>query len=128
MSRLTAGLLQLAAYWSVVWLLRDQPVSGQAWAGLALLCMVGAQTMPVKRVANIRPRHWLLIAVNLVIVAALFWGADAGRKLIDAGDAEYAQQTSLPGGLEVWWVLCPGLASVLLATWAASVLFRPSGE
>lgn len=119
--RVVAALTQSIAYWAVVLLLRDQPVVPLAWIGLYGLCVVGAQVLVSVAARDARALASPLAVVISLILAALFWGADAGRKLIDADYADYAQHHLLLGGLELWWVLCPGLASILLAACTLNV-------
>ena len=81
-----APLAQSIAFWTGVWLFRDQGVSMTAWAVLYVSCVSATYGLRHAHFAlysrfqpqQLQPGSWLLIAVNSVLVAALFWGANQG--------------------------------------------------
>ena len=119
-----APLIQSIVFWLGAWLLRDQGVSMVAWAVLYVCCVSAAGALQYSRFAayQLPPRAWLLFAVNSALVAALFWGANTALDLINAPHRPKVDWATHLGGLELWFVLFPGVFSVAIAAWARSLL------
>ncbi len=118
-----ALLIQSVTFWAGVWLLRDQRVSMLAWAALYVCCVSVAATLRHRRFARFQmsPGAWLLFAVNSVMLAALFWGANMALDLINGPHRPTVDWAAHLGGLELWFALCPGVLSVGISGCALSL-------
>ena len=118
-----APLIQSITVWLGVWFLRGQGVSLAAWAVLYACCFSAASALQHSRFTRYvsRPSAWLLFSVNSVLVAVLFWGANAGLDLIGNTNRQHAEWPAYFGGLELWFALCPGVFSVAIAGYARSL-------
>ena len=116
-------LIQSITFWLVVWGLRAESVSAQAWVALYAAGVGAALAMQHPRFDAYRfpSSAWLLFAVNSVLVAALFWGATVGLELITVRQHANAAWSAYLGGLELWFALCPGALSVAIAGWTRSL-------
>lgn len=113
-------------YWGVFSLVGEVGASPVAQWMLYAACLSSWCWVAMHRSANTTtaPLTWLSYAGQSVVLALLFLGADAGRDALFGPDR---LKTSVPawlGGLELRWILCPGVASVALAAAAAQVVDR----
>jgi hypothetical protein len=70
------------------------------------------------------PWGWLLLSVNSVLLASIFFGANAGLDVLKGPDrVRFDVAKSL--GFELWAVFCPGLTVVGVAGWLRSLWLRP---
>ena len=109
------------AYWSVFTLIGDVGVSPCAkWVLYAGCLSTWYWLHPHARTAaSAASLTWLSRAGQSVALALLFYGANAARDVLLGLDRPKAETPAWLGGLELWWILCPGAASVALAAAAA---------
>ena len=62
---------------------------------------------------------WTIRAAYCVLLAVLFYGANQARDILYGPERLKAHLPVWLGGLELWWILCPGICSVFLAIAAA---------
>ncbi len=119
----TALLIQAIAFWAGVWLLRNQAVSIVAWNALYGCCALAALALHHRRFAHfqMQPGSWLLFALNVVLLAALFWGANTALDLINGPHRPKVDWAAQLGGLELWFVLFPGVWSIAMTGCARSL-------
>lgn len=120
---LAGGLLMHAAsFWAFVFLVPTAGVAATAWVvayagGVAYLLAA-----PHLHGARLSPVQSLKLLGYCVLVAALFFGADSALNAL--GNSVKTRQ-ALPaafGGLEVWFLLVPGVAAPALGSWVTGVL------
>ncbi|HEU5297840.1 MAG TPA: hypothetical protein VFU71_23920 [Burkholderiaceae bacterium] len=114
------------AYWSVFALVGDVGVLSYAKWMLYACCLsswwwVRAHGQAAWATASL---SWLSRAGQSVLLALLFYGGNAGRDVLFGPDRLKAATPEWLGGLELWWILCPGVASVALAAAAAQLSDR----
>lgn len=113
----TFSLLSLAAiYWAVVSLVPESRVSLVAWLGLYLACNIGAVEAWARLPASFGSRFWLAVALYSGLFAAMFFGADGALDALHGVHRIKAHVAESLGGLELWFVLCPGVVSAALAS------------
>lgn len=121
-AKATGLLTHAAAFWVFVLLVPAANVAPAAWAVLyaaGALCL--AATPRVHRF-RLSPARALKLLGYSVLVATLFFGADMA--LTALGNSAKPRQ-ALPaafGGLELWYLLVPGVAAVAVGSWVAGVL------
>jgi hypothetical protein len=62
---------------------------------------------------------WTVRAAYCVLLAMLFYGTNQARDILYGPERLKPELPGWLGGLELWWILCPGLVSVCLAIAAA---------
>jgi hypothetical protein len=115
MKYLAAWLALSSAYWPVAALLGSAGVGPGAWWALYAVCMLLAMLLVKSRSLALRSGAWLYLAGCAVLLAGLFFGANAGLDVLHGASRPKADVAQQLGGLALWCVLCPGLASVALA-------------
>ena len=115
MKYLAAWLALSSAYWPVAALLGSAGVGPGAWWALYAVCMLLAMLLVTSRSLALRSGAWLYLAGCAVLLAGLFFGANAGLDVLHGASRPKADVAQQLGGLALWCVLCPGLASVALA-------------
>jgi hypothetical protein len=121
-----AGLAAITAvYWLIVALLRDAPVVWLAWAVLYAVCLLlGLGAWRVWR-PEAGVRFWAVAAFRVLLLAGIFYGANGGLDALYGSDRQRARVEAGLGGMELWFVLCPGLFSVAVGSaLRAAVLSR----
>lgn len=115
------GCVLSAAYWGVFTLIGDVGVStGAKWVLYAGCLSTWRWLHPHARTAaSTASLTWLSRAAQCVVLALLLYGANAARDVLFGLDRPQAETPAWLGGLELWWILCPGAASVALAAAAA---------
>jgi hypothetical protein len=115
------GCTLSAAYWSVFALVGDVGVSPCAkWVLYAGCLSTWRWLHPHEGTAGpTATLTWLVRAAQSVALALLFYGANAGRDVLFGLERLKAETPAWLGGLELWWILCPGAASIALAAAAA---------
>jgi hypothetical protein len=111
-----------SVYWLVVVLLPGVGVSPIAWLTLFLACVCAS--LLVARLQPLAPRTWLYFATCSVLLAAFFFGANLGLDALHGAERPKANVAATLGGLELWFVLCPGVTSVALAAWAVGLVAK----
>ena len=126
----TALLIQAIAFWACVSLFHNQGVSIIAWSALYGCCAVSALALHHRRFAHfqIQPSAWLLFALNVVLLAALFWGTNTALDLLNGPRRPKNDWTARLGGLELWFALFPGVWSIAMAGCARSLQAKLSKQ
>jgi hypothetical protein len=110
-------------FWGVFALLPSAAVATAAKAGLFAVCV---STWVWLRDRACSPQtsvlSWLGHAVHSALLAALFYGASEARDILDGPHRPKAATPAWLGGLELWWLLCPGALSVALGGAAVRAL------
>ena len=102
------------AYWGGVAMLPAADVDARAWQLLFALCSVCTALVTVLARPALTPAVWLYLAACFVLLAAGFFGANVGLDALHGAARAKADVAGALGGLEFWFVLCPGLASAAL--------------
>jgi len=74
------------------------------------------------------PTAWLVCAMYSALFALIFYGANEGLDILYGAGRTKPDVASHIGGLELWWILCPGVFSVAVACAAASMLTGYAGS
>ena len=124
MQYLAAWLALSSVYWPATALLGAFGVVLADWWALYGVCVLLALVLVRKRPFALSPLSWLYLAACAVLLAALFFGANAGLDVLHGASRPKAHVAQQLGGLALWCVLCPGLASVALACAVAGLTTR----
>lgn len=89
-----------------------QAVAPAAWVGLYLVCLVAALPLWVKLAFT--PQRWATVALYCTLLALIFFGANGALDALNGAHRAKAAVAESLGGLELWFVLCPGAVSVAL--------------
>lgn len=119
--RLAAHALTFVA---VLVLLEPQGVAPSAWWGVATLGALFLVLAPGHPAYSRSARWWLGAAVVLAWLSAGFAGADFALRTLGNSVKARASLPPLLGGLELHWLLCPGLFSVAVGALAGAALER----
>ena len=115
-----------ATYWGVFALFGDVWVSPVAqwmlYAGCVSTWYWFRSRAPTAK--GTAPLTWLSYALQSVVLALLFYGGNAGRDVLFGPERLRAAAPEWLGGLELWWILCPGTTSVALAAAAVQAIDR----
>jgi hypothetical protein len=107
--------VQLAVYWALVGTLAVASVTTWAcWVLQALLALAFWGSYRWRPSANLTPRSWVRLAIYSVLGAASFAGANFAMDALHGAHRPKAEVASHLGGLELWFVLCPGVFSLAL--------------
>lgn len=100
-----------------------------AWAVLFLACALACVLALRASAPKVAPAVWLYLAGCATLVAGIFYGANIGLDALHGATRPKANVAASLGGLELWFVFFPGLASVAMAcsagTYAAGRRTRP---
>ena len=110
-----ALLAQIAFYGSVVVLLPADAVAPWAWAALyavVLMATLAARCGPWRPPSVGKAAAGLMYAV---LLSLCFFGVNVGLDALHGAHRVHPDVARHLGGLELWFVLCPGAASVALA-------------
>ena len=126
-STLLAFALQCLVFWVLVWLFEPTAVAGLAWAALFAMCSVG--TVVLARRAQRRPSAqpqalWLSVAFYSMFIAGIFAAAEPALDRLHGAGRAKTQVAQYIGGMELWYVLCPGIFSTALALSVGSAIGR----
>lgn len=124
MKYLAAWLALSSTYWPVAALLGSAGVGSEAWWALYAVCLLLVMLLVSSTSLALRPGAWLYLAGCAVLLAGLFFGANAGLDVLHGAGRPKADVAQHLGGLALWCVLCPGLASVALACAVAGLTGR----
>lgn len=123
-----AGLAALTVcYGAGAALLHAAAVSAAAWAALYAAGVIALLALPYSRAGRVPARRWLTAAGLTVLLAGIFFGADGALDALNGARRAKTQVAAHLGGLELWFVLCPGAASVALAAAVRARLRGPIG-
>jgi hypothetical protein len=114
-----AATLLAVVYWSGFALI-DPPDVSEVTRAVFFACCAAALLF-VRRSARLHAPAmvWTIRAAYCALLAILFYGANQARDLLCGPERLKAALPGWFGGLELWWILCPGIASVCLAAAAA---------
>ena len=110
------------AYWLSVFALSASRVTAVAWVCLYAACLLGAIFSWVRLPSSAGVRFWLSSAGYSLLLAALFFGANGALDALHGAHRAKAQVAESLGGLELWFVLCPGVLVVCVAGCVRSLL------
>jgi hypothetical protein len=99
-----------------VGLLATATVSRGAWSLLYLVCVAACFAIPRFFHSKASAMTWLIAAFYAALFAAMFYGANAGLDALHGSSRNATRVADELGGLELWFVLCPGAFSVSLGT------------
>lgn len=129
MNTVLSWLVQTLAFGLAFMPIAAQPVAPLAWVGLYLATALLAVLAAWWRWPRWPARTWLYACFCSLLLAASFWGANFALDALHGAARRKAEVTSTLGGLELWFVLCPGVASIAVSGLARSLLegnARPS--
>jgi len=98
--------------------------AGVSWVTRTVFyaCCVAALLFVRRSAGPVAPAiAWTIRAAYCVLLAALFYAANQARDILYGPERLKAALPVWLGGLELWWILCPGVVSVFLAIAAARV-------
>ena len=107
--------VQAAFYGGLVALMPAAAVAPWAWVGLyavVLVATLAALRGPWRSPSVVSAAAWLMYAV---LLSLWFFGANVGLDALHGAHRVHPDVARHLGGLELWFVLCPGAASVALA-------------
>ena len=126
-----AGLLtHLLSFVVVVATVATPSVSLIAWLSLygvgAAYLLIG----PYVPLPKLSVRQWAMLFVYALILAVIFAGAEFGLQTLGNSVKPRGGLPSYLGGLELYFMLVPGVASVALGELARKAVahFRPAGK
>ncbi len=96
--------------------------AGVAWVARTVFyaCCVATLLLARRSAWSVAPAIvWMVRAAYCVLLAVLFYGVNQARDVLYGPERPKADLPGWLGGLELWWILCPGLVSVFLAVAAA---------
>ena len=122
-----AGLFLLSAlFWLGAGVLCTLAVSAAAWTGLYAVCGVAALVLWASELVKAKILGWMCAAHCAVLLAAFCYGVNGGLDALYGIHRHRSHPEDRLGGLELWFMLCQGAASVALAGAARSLLFERS--
>ena len=102
-------------YWSGFALFDPADVSWVARTVLFACCISALLAVRRSAWAAAPPTAWAIRVAYCVLLAAMFFGTNQARDILYGPERLKASLPVWFGGLELWWILCPGIASVFLA-------------
>ena len=91
-------------------------MSPTAWLGLYLGCLALGAALWHSRAQGLAATDALAAGIYALWLAAIFYGADGALAALHGPHRKDPGVSQLLGGLELWFVFCPGLVSLALAT------------
>ena len=128
MTTVSATLVVSSVYWLLVALMPSVSVSVVAWAALFLACLCCTLLVSLLRVRLHQATTWLYVAACSALLAVAFFGANLALDALHGVGRPKVDVAASLGGLELWFVLCPGVTSVALAGAAASLVAKYCGR
>lgn len=123
------ALLTLSlSYWGAVFLLPTATVSAVAWTSLFSVCAASCFLLFRRQALGWPPVAWLYLAACCLLLAALFYGANVGLDTLHGASRPKADVAASLSGLELWFVLAPGLASLCLGCSVGCSVSRHSNK
>ena len=119
-----ALLAQFAAFWFAVALLAPGAVSLGAWTALYVFALGAFLLWEVARRRNTPPATWAAAFFYSLFFAGLFYALNLGLDVLHGAHRPKADVAGHLGGLEIWFALCPGVASFALAGLVKALLSR----
>ena len=121
--RLAAHLFTFGSFLA---LLRPATVEPAAWLAVFITGWVFLTLAPNHRAYPRRPGTWVKAALYTLLLASLFFGTDLAVQLLGNTVRPRAALPPYLGGLELYWLLVPGVLSVATGALAGAVLERTS--
>jgi hypothetical protein len=115
-----AWLVLTILYWGGFTLLKADRVVPEARFILYAACASGLLLTGRKARDWLSPTAWLAYAMYSVSFALIFYGVNEALDILYGAGRAKSDVASHIGGLELWWILCPGVFSVAVASAAAS--------
>jgi len=122
MNLVVAFALLSAVFWISVALLGSASVEPGAWWVLYGVCTALSMLAVRCQACKLAPVEWLYLAACSALLAAGFFGANVALDALHGADRLKANVADALGGLELWFVLFPGLTSSALACAAAALV------
>lgn len=117
----------LLAFVGVLAALPQQQVAPAAWLAVYAIGLVFLACAPRHRLYPQAPAWWLRVLLYSVLLAAIFFGADWALNTLGNSVKGRATLPAAFGGLELYAVLAPGVASVALGAWVGALLQAARG-
>lgn len=127
--RATSALLVFGAtFWSVVYALPPSGVQRIAW--VVLFVVAAASVLVLIRRPWLQPVGWLYAGLCAAIAAASLFGANVALDAVHGSARAKPGVAAALGGLELWFVLCPGATCLSIACavgrWRSNAARAPS--
>lgn len=105
----------VSAYFAFLVLLPSvNSVPRASWIGLLVLGAVSTVVLQLQSRWQLSCRSWLLCAFYCVLLASLFFGADFALTVLGTSVKPRAELPSFLNGLELYYILVPGFASIAI--------------
>ena len=115
-------LVHCAAFWGSVALLPSNSVAPLAWI-VVYICGVATLLLTDRLLQRrLSLTTWLKLFVHALLLAAIFFGADFGLEALKGSIKPRAALPAFLHGLELYYLLVPGVTSVTLAGAVGSAL------
>jgi hypothetical protein len=114
------------AFWASVALLGRTGVLAGAWLLLYMLCTALSLLAIWRQRPSLSPAVWLYLALCATLLAAGLFGVNGGLDALHGAHRPKVDVAGAVGGLELWFVLCPGLASSALACAVGAAVVMPT--
>jgi hypothetical protein len=121
---IVALALLSAVFWISVALLGPVGVESSAWCLLYAACTALSVLAVWRRTPRLEPGGWLYLAACSALLAVGFFGANVALDALHGADRPKANVADSLGGLQLWFVLFPGLTSSALACAAAGLVAK----
>lgn len=125
---LTPLLALTAVFWSGAGLFGTSGVTTPALVSLYGMCLAIAAIQSRWRPAWASPRTWLAVALYSLLLAALFRGANVGLDALHGAQRVRIDVAASLGGLELWFVLSPGVTAIAVAAWVQCITIAKPGD
>ena len=90
-------------------------VSVRAWLSLYALGLLACVAIEARHLAGCAEPAWFAVSLHAAWLAAIFYGADGALAALNGPHRVASTWVEQIGGLELWFVLCPGVVSLALA-------------
>lgn len=109
---LLAYVLAYSAF--LVVLPATNPVPQVSWLALLALGLIVTVVLQLQSRWSVSARSWVLCAIYVALLASLFFGADFALSALGTSVKPRAELPAFLNGLELYYLLVPGVASVAL--------------
>jgi hypothetical protein len=118
----TSVFVLSVGYWSGFALFDSAGVLLRAQSALYVCCVLALLYLRRSTWSAAPAKSWLVRAAYSVLLALLFYGANRAQDILYGPERLKSNLPGWLGGLELWWILCPGIASIALAAASARLL------
>lgn len=119
MNSLVALAVHAISFWTAVAFIGGHQVAVPAWAVLFAVGAVAVLVASRGALPSLGSRRAALLFLYSVVLGGLFFGADFALNVLGNSVLPRAQLPGYLGGLELYFVLVPGLASASLGVFAS---------